>query len=256
MHGARLKGFYRCSELAPCREEIHKSFWSLRDDEKAHFFGKTTVRCNKQRSRKAWRSRIPRYYSYAYFLFKDDHKLRVCRPFYTKTLDVSVKRVHYYHEHKVDKKTGCPIPSRHGRHIKHQLDANSVQAVRDHIKSFPVVESQYCRASTSRRYLDSKLNNQIMYDMFCATYDDSPPAKLHKYREVFSTEFNLSFAAPRKDRCDKCEERKLVTHPTPEKLKRFDDHQNCKIHTKAERDRDRCQKDPKYPVVCFGHLFA
>ena len=40
------------------------------------------------------------------------------------------------------------------------------QAVRDHIQSFPTVESHYCRKKSQRLYLDSKLTIQRMYELY------------------------------------------------------------------------------------------
>jgi len=77
---------------------------------------------------------------------------------------------------------------------------------RDHINSFPRVESHYCRASTIKQYLDSTLSVELMYCMYCKNYKDRSPVSLHMYREIFNTEFNLEFHLPKKDRCDYCEE--------------------------------------------------
>ena len=38
--------------------------------------------------------------------------------------------------------------------------------VRSHIKSFPVVESLYCRAKSNQQYLDGCLTLTKMYDLY------------------------------------------------------------------------------------------
>lgn len=54
-----------------------------------------------------------------------------------------------------------------------------------------------------------------MYDLYlkseCATENF---VKIHKYREIFNTEFNLSFFVPQKDRCDTGEKFELNPEPS------------------------------------------
>jgi hypothetical protein len=125
-----------------------------------------------------------------------------------------------------------------------------VKSVIDHINSFPRVESHYCRATTNRQYLDVNLSIPLMYQMYCSSYE-VPPVKLHKYREVFMTKFNLSFHVPRKDRCDKCEEMKMNRSPSEEQFSVHREHQTCKMLTKDARDADRALSDKTHAVVCF-----
>ena len=41
---------------------------------------------------------------------------------------------------------------------KHKLFANNGQFIKDHIESFPIMGSHYCRDGTSRKYLEPGLN--------------------------------------------------------------------------------------------------
>jgi len=126
---------------------------------------------------------------------------------------------------------------RQGKHAKKCLSPSARQAVCDHTASFPVVESHYCRATSSRKYLDSTLSVQRMYNMFCDTFQDMPPVKLSAYRNIFNQEFNLSFHVPKKDLCDYCEEHRCNLTPSDADIRKYD-HQKLKIASKAERDRD------------------
>jgi len=58
-----------------------------------------------------------------------------------------------------------------------RTDESNTEAVKQHIRSFPTVESLYCRKDTQRLYLDSKLTVQKMYDLYtekCRNeFDDS-----------------------------------------------------------------------------------
>ena len=89
----------------------------------------------------------------------DRYAIRVCKKFYLCTLDVSQQVINYFHAKKgsVGKKK---------RVAKNQISEDKRRAIRDHIKSFPVVESHYCRSSTNRRYLESNLNVNKMFELY------------------------------------------------------------------------------------------
>jgi len=38
--------------------------------------------------------------------------------------------------------------------------------MKQHIQSYPTMDSHYCRASSSRKYLDSRLTIKKMYEQF------------------------------------------------------------------------------------------
>ena len=147
--------------------------------------------------------------------------------------------------------TGHPLHSKHGRHVKKVISNEAINAVRDHINLFPRNDSHYCRSRSSRQYLDANLNVETMYRMFCDNYEDSPPVKLRKYRQIFMSEFNLGFTNPRKDRCDKCEEAKVSENPSEQDSVRFAQHEKCKQLAKTERDKDRQISNCSHAVVCF-----
>ena len=75
--------------------------------------------------------------------------------------------------------------------------------------------------------------------------------KIHKYREIFNTEFNLGFRVPRKDRRDRCEEMRI--NATEAAMNKFKEHEKRKIATKVERYADRASADSSHAVVCI-HL--
>ena len=50
-------------------------------------------------------------------IIKDGVKLHICRDVYCGTLDRDVRQVHCNYGNRVDKNTGCPLPSRQGKHV-------------------------------------------------------------------------------------------------------------------------------------------
>lgn len=135
------------------------------------------------------------------------------------------------------------------------MDLQLKEQVRDHIRSFPVVESHYCRARTERQYLESTLNVSRMYDLYkgkCLE-EGSTPVKESFYRFIFNSEFNLSFHIPKKDSCDQCEshqtalDQNLLSQVAESQQKT---HIANKTAMRQERQADR---DAENTVVCF-HL--
>ena len=82
------------------------------------------------------------------------------------------------------------------------------------------------------------------------------PGKLHLYRTIFNTEFNIEFQSPKKDRCDTCEAMKMNDHPTDAQKDAHDAHLAGKLETKTERDNDR--KNNEQFTICFDlqNVFA
>lgn len=83
-----------------------------------------------------------------------------------------------------------------GKHPAHyRTQDSSVEYVKDHITSFPCVESHYTRKDTQRKYLDASLTVTKMYQLYkqkCKE-DSVNPVSCRKYRDIFSSNFNLSF---------------------------------------------------------------
>ena len=81
-----------------------------------------------------------------------------------------------------------------------------MQEVKDHISTFPAVESHYCRASTCRKYLDPTLNVTKMYEDYCTKHKEKGQEPLGKssYKCIFKRDFKLAFHKPKKDACKTC----------------------------------------------------
>ena len=140
-----------------------------------------------------------------YFFFVGGKSIRVCKPFYLGTLSISQQKVNYIYKNVVSKEK--PLKNQ-----KDRLPEEMKENVRQHIRSFPKIESHYCRSTTRKEYLDANLNIQKMYELYEIKCDkdgnEKVPASM--YRSIFVNEFNLDFHVPKKDRCDACEEVKTA----------------------------------------------
>ncbi|GBL74885.1 hypothetical protein AVEN_243724-1 [Araneus ventricosus] len=116
--------------------------------------------------------------------------------------------------------------------------------VREHMKSFSVVESHYCRAHTKREYLGSHLSIGKMYELYlqqCCTEKITAVRKLMNYR-IFVSEFNLGFHSPKGDRCDLCKKFKVQkqTQTLTDDIKyEYHVHQTSKMNMREVRNEEK-----------------
>ena len=122
------------------------------------------------------------------------------------------------------------------------------------LKSFPKVQSHYSRVSTNREYLESHLTALKMYDLYkekCIN-DNIEPVKKTMCYHIFSTEFNVGFQVPKKDRCDLSEKFKVENAETiSEKLR--EDFERHRVFKKEMRDVRAEEKKKK--KKCSGITF-
>ena len=104
------------------RGKVFESFWAMSREEKQHFINTTTERLPKGRCRTDKGKDSRKSYSYYYYFILDDVCHRVCKEFYLSTLDISSRRVSYFHENK-NSETGVSAKSKWGKHAKKKLPA-------------------------------------------------------------------------------------------------------------------------------------
>ena len=181
----------------------------------------------------------------------------VCKDFYLGTLDISQKRVNNYHDTK--QAGGTPTRLVWGKSANNEVSQGEKDGIRAHIKSIPRVKAHHCRNDTNKEYISQAgLNVAALYRKYVekCTEKGTEIGKLHVYREIFNSEFNIAFHFPKSDKCDKCEEKEMNAAPTPEQTAAYQSNTKGKEETRAERDKDR--GNPNAFVVCFDleNVFA
>ena len=129
------------------------------------------------------------------------HSKQVCKDFFLSTLNIGSKTIEYSLKNEY---AGSFVGSdKRGKHAAHnKTPGHKVEEVRQHIKSFPAVESHYQRQSTQKRFLGADLNITKMHDLYAKATPNS--VTLGVYRTIFNNDFNLGFHKPKKDACMKC----------------------------------------------------
>ena len=112
------------------------------------------------------RSEKPRAKSHKYLFTCNGEEVRVCKAFFLATLCISNNAVLKAFSNQSDHNTFIGGDKRGHHEPKHKLSAERHQFIKNHIESFPVVESHYCHADTSRKYLEPGLSVIKMHELY------------------------------------------------------------------------------------------
>lgn len=245
---------FKCTEKVDknSREKIFMDFYKLDHSGKRNFINQTTtcvtVASGKESSRKKK--------SYSYYFMVGEESFRVCKSYYLSTLAVSQKMVYNVHEKKCAVSGVVDTDSR-GRKSHSNVTKEQREIVIAHINSFPVIDSHYCRAKTNKKYVQSGLNIERMYDLYNSHCSEKglPRVKSSYYRYVFNNEFNIGFHVPKTDRCEKCEEMKVKKNEklpiSPQEENSHKNHLAEKVAMRAEKSKDKSSSEKNTLLVVF-----
>lgn len=201
---------FKCSEnfTHEDRAKICSEYWKLGDyNRKKDFILKNVITdaVNRRRNRKGdakHRSRASKF-----FFLKNGKSIRVCREFFLNTLAISNGPLNKAMKERNVETGHFGGSDKRGRHSPGlKTSEEDFIAVKMHIESFPVMESHFCRKSSKRMYLDSKLSIAKMYELYRndTIEKNKKVVSLTTYRRIFGKEYNLSFFKPKKDQCAVC----------------------------------------------------
>ena len=143
------------------RKEIFDTFWSYGDLIKCR-----QAICNTIEVKAKERSRGSGTKNRQSSIFYKLNGKRVCKTMFLNTYSIRERFVRTCVD-KLDD-AGVQEDDNMGKSGNHSYSAEAIEEVKNHIKSFPVIESHYVRERSKRCYLSSQLNVSKMYDLYCA----------------------------------------------------------------------------------------
>lgn len=157
---------FKCSELVSEdeREKMFTEYWNLNSYERQRDFicSSITEHLPKRVLRQAQR---PKTLSREYHFQVNGVRIRVCKTFFIRTLDVGEKTVTYAMKNKGGQT--CGTSDNRGRKSSHnKTPVQTVEDIKRHIESFLVVEAHYTRKDTNRQFLGQDLSINKMYDLY------------------------------------------------------------------------------------------
>lgn len=236
------------------RENIFHQFWSSGSYEKQkEFIGHTILEMPRKRILNKTDSR--RRVSRQYFFQMHGQKIQVCKKFYLDTLDIT-EAVTNSALSKKSAHGGITSKDQRGKHKNrpNKIPDEIVSDIKQHIESFPRVESHYCRKSSNKEYLEAELNLSKMYDLYkeqCCL-NNYVPQSIHTYRHIFNTQYNIAFNKPLKDQCDLCaafrnNKENFVLNA---EFERHIKYKNLARKAK-EADKSLAKSDESFVAACF-----
>lgn len=199
---------FRCSEKIPeeTRQAIHTLYWNLGSYERQRAFIAQHVEQNEVKPSKS-KTSTRREVANSFFLIHNKKEFRVCKAFFTKTLDVGNKVIDYTLK-KTESGVYVGKDERGRKDPGNKTKPEDADFVKSHISSFPCADGRYGKKDNKSRkkYLPQDLNVGKMYKMYQEKCEElgKKPVSVSVYRNIFKKDFNLSFSKPRKEHCANC----------------------------------------------------
>lgn len=248
------------------RKTIFESYWEIGDHDRQREFLARYVRIVQIKQSIVSPSQSRRNVSRKYFIPVNNKEIQVCQKMFLQTFAISDKVI----SNIFKKINNSPVllADQRGKHTNRPLAIkdNVKGYIRQHIESFPVVDSHYIRSESTRKYLENGLSISKMHRLYLEwikekpftstqdNYDNIIKVTLRQYTDIFNNEFNLSFFKPKKDLCDECEAYKLASVEEKSKIQiSYDKHLSNKTIARLNKnaDKERALNDPKYFVAVF-----
>ena len=191
----------KCKDRLPLhlRKYLFDTYWSLGSYEsRSEYISKCIEVCRKKTLKSSPKKK--RNVSFSYFVYSSDHtKLLICKGCFLKIFDESHKYLQTICEKL--RNNGGHLPP-YKRRVGKSIPDLKLEEVKAHIACFPCTESHYGRNKTTKKFLNSELNVQVIYNLY-KLKTDTPVSKTI-FKKVFDT-MNLSFKKPSVDTCSKCD---------------------------------------------------
>jgi hypothetical protein len=193
--------FY-CSKVSDnVRENYYKQFWLLPtwDAKKAFITGLCTTRFKAIRRRKSTstENNKPKKSFHDCFLLCDDSTMvKVCCKLFTNTFDITSRQLLRWLSNKT-----AVLPDKPAKQYTQKQES-----VVEWVETLPKVPSHYCRATTSRMYVESTFRSiSHMYSIYSeyAKKRGEKPLCRQLFANVLEDK-KVSIHIPRKDQCDLC----------------------------------------------------
>lgn len=247
----RLKCYEKFTSLQ--RQAIFDAYWNIGELNQQRSFIQSCMSDVTPRY-KYTNAMRPRQANKAFHFIVNGGPIRVCKPFFVGTLNISDRVIRTVIQKCQNH--GVLENDRRGKHDNHTTtDETLISDIKTFIDSIPRVPSHYTRQTSTREYIDGgKTITDLFNDFKVAQEKNSKPyGKYCMFYRTFSKEYNISFFCPRKDQCDLCLQ---YTNSNAEQKSMIHDkyiaHIKEKKLSRNEKHDDRCKIDDKNKVRLAG----
>ena len=240
------------------REKIFHEFLGTGDVNRQNDFLCNTIKVVQKNKVSSKIVNSKRKCSRKYFFRVNDENIQVCSKFYFDTLDITFTKTESALQKGSKYTSGLTGTDQRGKHANrpNKVSASSTNTIKEHINSFPRIESHYCRKSTKKEYLSEDLSIAKMYQEYVkeCVKNGCCYEKQGVYRKIFNTNFNIGFHKPLKDQCDLCTQYENLSEVEKMKMKEtYDRHITNKRLAKESKEKDKylAQVSLTHATACF-----
>lgn len=236
------KSSLKCSQLEKKdRLAIFNDFWSMTWNEKKIFVDtlRQMVPINRKRDRHN-NTISRRNNSFMYFLLKDDKHIKVCKTMFCNTLGVSLRTIHGWKKRSTksnQNKETNPISNK-------KKESKNVE---EFLNVLPKMESHYCRASSSRLYLQPEWTSATqLYEFYTKNWcvnKNVSPMSIYTFHIALKN-MNISLYHPKKDQCELCA---CYSQGNVNELE-YKEHIKKKEEARTEKSKDKINENFMYTM--------
>lgn len=237
------------------RETIFSEFYKLGDIEKQREYiaSNMTKICPKYKYSNVANPRNP---NNAFFFIISGKNVRVCKQFFMATLAINNRTIQTVLKKQNVCESGTVIDiDRRGKHGNHKKVSEEIKnKIRQHIDSIPRIEAHYCRANTTRQFIEGgKTLTDLHRDYLKLCEEENVEyGNYQLYSKIFNEEYNLSFHVPKKDQCESCLEYQNGSEEEKAKLKeKHEEHLREKVLSREEKENDKQHSANDVKVIVY-----
>lgn len=192
------------------REALFSQFYKLDGNSKnALLFGSIKIHPVKRMRKGATKHKSS---TFKYVVTCDGKQTYVCKTALANLFCIGKKKIELVQK-SIKDGLSTPNLDQRGKHQNrpHKIDDQVREYIKQHIAQFPAEESHYSRTKNiNKKYLSPLLSISKMHKLFleqCALDNVAQTfyVKECTYRNVFVSDFNLSFGFPKSDTCSTCD---------------------------------------------------
>lgn len=237
----------KCHEFTvDCREEIFNRFWDTMDWGQRKVYIASLLDVSLPIRKKTTAHNSKRKHSFTYHLKKGNNRLRVCKKMFLNTFDLGEWSVRDWAINAAD---GMHLSNANKTAQLPPGKKNQQNVMNEFLHCLPKVPSHYCRASTTKSYLEpmfcSKAEVYSLYKEYCSGRSEEA-LSLTQFKTTFKR-MKLAIFKPKKDQCDLC----VMYEKGNLEEEVWMQHRNRKdqARTEMQSDTEKAKNDSRFVVI-------
>lgn len=187
------------------QKEIFETFYALENWSKKILFLRSNVKSlpSKEYIKSVKCTTHKTHYKY-YLTDENGKHEEVCHTFFSRCFQISKSRLNRAMKSVVSNESASDW---RGKFPTRKTSISDLKFVKRFIRKFPCYHSHYGASKIKRKYLNPSLNIVRLYREYKIVCDFKKKKMVSewKFREIFNTEFNLTFKPEKTDTCRKCD---------------------------------------------------